>query len=250
MYQNGGQTDPLILQAQSETKAFNTDFPYHTNDSWNGSIYENYYDTSKLVDFYRGNIWIYGSPNELDKIKAAWNKKDWAKFRDFGIIHGEQTSGGKFKLQESLLKKHFTKNDKPPFKTLSEEIDNHKGKFKNEEAKNLKDNSNYHIAFDDNGSFGYTPNENDGIVKTIPFEIETQKKLEILTVTEPLKYDIGIFRKDFKYKNIVSNAFLSVYKKGLDTYGPTYGYNGYEIINKNDIEKEVYEKWDNVLGKI
>ena len=251
-YLDGSSNDPLIKQAQKENQAFITDYPYQSNNTWNNSIYTNYYDTSKLVDFYRGNIWIYGSSNEIQNIKKAWNNKNWASFRNFGILHGETTSGGKFKLQESLLKKHFTKNGIAPFKTLVEEIKDHSSKFKNAKAKNLKDNVNYHIAFDDNGSFAYTPNGNDNGEKDTskPFSVATRKTLETLVVTEPLKYDIGVFRKDFKYKNIVSNAILSIYKKGLDLYGPTYGYNGYRLIKPNEIETEVYGKWESVLGKI
>ncbi len=249
VYKDSGtnKDEDLKAIALAQTNLFSSQYNQN-NLSWNGAIYKNFYNTNKKVDFYRGNIWVYGS--KKTQAKNAWANKNWVNFRDAGILHGDPSSGGRFKLQEKLLKKHFGSD---AFTTLQEEIQNHSSKFKKAYASTMLD-GNYSIAFDDEGSFGWTKRVQD---QTTHFNATNP---EILVVTEPLKYDVGSFREnmDPRQAKLIANAFIKLIEEAeaksesdktkalSEIYGPNYGYNDYALIENRKTELE--DTWISVMG--
>ena len=240
--------DADLKNIAQETNTLFTSLYNDSNDSWDGAVYQNFYHDSEKVDFYRGVIWIYG--NKKTQAKNAWNNKNWANFRDAGILHGGPKSGGRFQLQEKLLKKHFGEK---AFSTLEEEMINHSSKFKKAYASQMKDDG-FSVAFDDEGSFVWTKKTASTFVATAP---------EVLVATEPLKYDVGSFRNNFdpRQGKLIADAFNSLVKDAEDKsnskekaealakiYGPNYGYYDYVLIN--DRKSELEDKFVSVLGDL
>ncbi|MGC7160928.1 ABC transporter thiamine pyrophosphate-binding lipoprotein p37/Cypl [Metamycoplasma hominis] len=248
-YSNGLDDDPLRKIAQSAFDLFNKK-PFENWDDkeykWNGSIYESFYaNKDKLVDYYRGLVAVWGTQEELKAIKEAWNKKDWKTFRNFGIMHGSSSSGSKYLLQEALFKKHFNLKGNE-FKSFLEDKQGNEVKYIKGKIKNIGKGafSKYHIVFDDLGSFAYTHSKGSAIYKLD----DKNSKIEFLTVTEPLKYNIFATSSNIpkELREIIANAMVEVWKEGKDTYGPTVGFNGYKIIN--DPMKEVILPYKNVFN--
>ncbi|NQZ65646.1 MAG: hypothetical protein HRT99_00320 [Mycoplasmatales bacterium] len=238
-YLNGKENDPLYQQAILGTESLKN-YQNISNSEFDGSIYKKYYQNS-FTPFYRGMILICGNNDELKEIRKSWDDKNWEKFLSFGIIHGNNKSGGKFILQEKLLKKHFGKNS---FETLSQEFLDNPSKNKNGKAKDIGKDENYKIAFDDEGSFVWT---NKALFDK-PFQTTDQnKRIELLMVTEPIKYDVGFFRSNFNNEEgkIIAEAFINLAKNNNDTYGPKIGYYNYESIT--DSHNEVYKKFEKVM---
>ena len=228
----------LIAAAQSRlfTGSYNAE-----NSSWNETVYTNFYDTTRKVDFYRGVIWVFGP--KIAEVKKAWNNKNWNDFLNTGILHGGSKSGGRFQLQEKLLKKHFGKN---AFTTLEEVMQKNPSKFKKAYASEMKNDGEFSIAFDAEGSFAWTKRSSGG---TTHFNVTNA---EVLVVTEPLKYDVGSFRSnmDPRQAKLIATAFIKLIEeaeaksgeektKALSKiYGPNYGYNDYRLINNRKTELE------------
>ncbi|WKX02667.1 ABC transporter thiamine pyrophosphate-binding lipoprotein p37/Cypl [Candidatus Mycoplasma mahonii] len=245
-YKDGNENgDELKKIAEAQNTLFHETL--HKNlenddSKWTGSIYRKFYDFSTKVNFYRGMIWIAGADEEVNAIKDAWRDKDWAGFKSFGILHGNKKSGGKFILQEKLLKKHFGKN---AFTTLAEEITNFPNNFREAGSKTMIETiTEYKIAFDYEGSFAWTKNQDrDSNILTY----YDAQNMQVLVVTEPLKYDIGYYRNDFDLlqANLLTKAIINLTEKSTseDIYGPTIGYNGYEKINDiyEDVERPYRE---------
>lgn len=247
-YQNGTNDDPLVQVANATNVTLATNPYQNQKDTFNGSIYPIYYDFNKQVDFYRGAIYIAGDKSTLNDIHKAWDQKDWNTFRNFGIVTGASDSGGQFLLEEKLLQKHFNSDNKKVFSTISQDRLEHPSKWienSNQSARDLQNNlyQDFHIAFDDEGSFGYTKNNDSNYYNP------TNKKLKILTVTEPLKYDIGIFRTNFNsdQAKLLAQAWINLSSAKTDTYGPSIGYNGYQMLASETIANTIYTKWNEVL---
>ncbi|CRH25633.1 High affinity transport system protein p37 precursor [Chlamydia trachomatis] len=69
--------------------------------------------------------------------------------------------------------------------------------------------------------------------------------MEALIVTNPIPYDVGVFRKSVNQleQNLIVQTFINLAKNKQDTYGPLLGYNGYKKIDNFQKEiVEVYEK--------
>lgn len=237
----------LKLIAKNFNDVFN-DIPYNQwsnkledKQKWNGSIYQFLYeDINQKVDFYRGMIMIEGTEQEKEKIKQAWNNKDWNAFKNFGIIHGKTSEFGSFKMQEFLLKKHFNLSENT-FTTLSEEIQKYPNKFSNKQGYTLGQDSQYKIAFDDAVSYAWTKNDND---KTKYTSKNNEGSIEIFIVTEPLLYDLGIVRSKLPkiQQDMIQKTFINLSEKNKDLYGPLIGYNGYKPARTAEEIKSIYEK--------
>ncbi|CAT04721.1 High affinity transport system protein p37 precursor [Mesomycoplasma conjunctivae] len=235
----------LLAEATNNlNKSFlQTPFNNWSNDEnglqkWNGIVYKFLYDLNdKQVNFYRGMIMIAGDDAKRSKIKKAWDDKDFITFRNFGIIHGNESSAGRWKLQENILKQHF--GDK--FTTLKEDKINNPDKYILKEGRDIGQDPNFAIAFDDEASFAWNQNKGDGKRYT---SIEPNGKVEVFALTNPLLYDIGSFRSDFNKKQaeLIVQTFINLAENKTDTYGPNVGYNGYrKIHSKNEILK-IYNK--------
>lgn len=200
--------------------------------NWNNFIYQSIYAGADiLVPFYRGMIMIYGKDDKIKEIEKAWFDKDWTKFKSFGIAAGKPTSAGKYILQEKLLKKHFGKN---AFTTLAEEKNNNPN-FKfltDQEGKNIgnKNLADYHIVFDDEASYAWNQNKASNPPYYTPED--TNAKVKIFMVTDPLPYDFGFFNKSVPSltQYVISEALINLANQKRDKFGPSYGYNGYELI--------------------
>lgn len=229
---NLGNEDADLKKIASDTNSLFKTLYNSSNNTWDGAVYQNFYHGSKKVDFYRGVIWIFG--NKKAQAKEAWDNKNWANFRDAGILHRGPKSGGGFLLQEKLIKKHFGDN---AFSTLEEEMINYSSKFKNTYASQMKDDD-FSIAFDNEGSFVWTKfKTNSTFSATSP---------EVLVATEPLKYDVGSFRNNFdpRQAKLIADGFNALIKDAKSKselkkiYGPNYGYYDYVLIKDRILELE------------
>ncbi|MDC4182115.1 ABC transporter thiamine pyrophosphate-binding lipoprotein p37/Cypl [Mycoplasma bradburyae] len=203
------------------------------NRMWDGNKYEYFYGPANdLISFYRGMILIGGDETTLMGIKKAWTEKNWDAFSAFGIGGGKMSSNGKYIYPMNLLKKHFNN------KSLT--IPN----YQSVKGREIGNNKEVHIVFDDMNSFAWTQNKN----KTTPyytFDVsKPEEKVEILYFTDPALYDIGIFnnRLPSDIINALSESIVELAKNNEDPYGPTVGYNGYRVIN--DANTEVYQFQD------
>ncbi|MDZ7293188.1 ABC transporter thiamine pyrophosphate-binding lipoprotein p37/Cypl [Mycoplasmopsis pulmonis] len=248
-YVNGQNDDPLRKIATDTNAIFNKE-PLYNNwtreaQKWDGKKYEFLYSNpDDLVSFYRGILFIHGTESDLNQIKKAWNEKNWDTFRNFGIISTDNTnSSGKYLLQESLIRKHFNLGQNF---TLATDKLNHPSKYKVGRGRDIGQDANFKIAFDEEGSFAWTENKKDG--KRYTSKIENGK-VEVLTATERLPYDIGSFRKDFdeKQANLIVQTFINLGKSGKDSFGPFVGYNGYKSIANFD--EEVRKIFNNAYGQ-
>lgn len=238
-YQDGSlTTDYLLTSAKQQNTAFHL-LPFkewgEASHSWNGTRYNDFY-TNQLVDFYRGNLWIRGSEETRRRIKEAWRAKDWASFRSFGFILGEPRHTARWRLPEALLKKHFNLPQNTFTDLLSEQV-KYPQLFRNDKAWFMasKLNQNYHIAFDDEASFAYTlsTKENQSY-----YSAPLGEKLEVFAVTDPLLYDVAVVDRGVHplRRKLIALTFLELAKQGLDSFGPSVGFNGYRLVEDEESE--------------
>ncbi|WP_341491066.1 ABC transporter thiamine pyrophosphate-binding lipoprotein p37/Cypl [Mesomycoplasma ovipneumoniae] len=250
-YTDGTENDPLYKGAKQLNELFNKT-PYNEwssdpNDAqkWDTIAYRFLYDESnprKIISYYRGMIMIYGDEKTRAEIKKSWHDKDWRKFRNYGIIHGNLTSAGTFKMQNYILKKHFGSSFKSA--SLNEDRLGHSDKYIQGDGHAIGQNPDFRIAFDDEASFAWTENKKDSKQYTSSeTDSKPDSKVEIFMLTNPASYDIGSFRPKFNklQADLISEAFVNLAKNGKDEYGPNVGYNGYRIINQQDPEfRKIY----------
>lgn len=223
----------LDQKARKISELFN-EIPYRNwtdeNRMWDGNKYQFFYGPEDdLISFYRGMILIGGDQDTLAKIKEAWAQKNWATFSSYGIGGGRTSSNGRYIYPLNLLKKHF--ND--PNLTISD--------YQSVRGREIGTNPKVHIVFDDMNSFAWTQNKNKNVPNYTFNPNDNNTKVEILSLTDPALYDIGVFNKRLinDVINAVSESIVELAKNNQDTYGPTVGYNGYRVIK--DVNKEVYQ---------
>lgn len=244
-YINGLENDPLrIIASDMQNISFGKkNFKDWTDNEfqWNGIRYDKFYDlNANLINTYRGMILISGDNNQLKGVKDAWNKKDWNTFRNYGIITGESNSIGNFILQEKLLLKHFGNQ----FNTLIEDKSQNQNKYKVDSygVEDVGKFSNFVISFSEEGSFSWTHNSQ----YSSSFRPINNNKIEILTVTNPGIYDIGVFNKSLDYKivDLLTESIYQIYKQNVNNneYPSSLGYNGFSKII--DFKKEVIEPYN------
>lgn len=244
-YVDGSGNDPLRKIAKIANDLFNKK-PYKSwtdNEyQWNGKIYEKFYDKEGVnVNYQRGSIMIFGTDSEIKSIKKAWENKDWNAFRNFGIVIGKKSSGTKYIAQEDLFKKHFNlANNK--FSSFANDQINNVNKYITEKPRNIGKGalSKYHIVFDEFASFAYTHNWNKS--KSINYNFycpDGNKKIELLTVTDPIKFNVLVVDKSIPKSAYLAfaNSIINLAKEKKDTYGPNIGFNEYELINESDYSK-------------
>lgn len=262
VFENKFENDPLIEIAQNIQNAsfkWGVDYtPFHmwNNYDWNGIRYNAFY-SDKLTNHYRGMIIMCGTEQEIYEIEKVWNDPlaTWDDFKKFGIIYGDKNSDGNFKLQELILKERFTINNVPPFQTLEQEILNDKNNlFEFDKYGTSKiGKTNKKIAFTDEASFAWIKNSDNSFENYTPLDkngnFDANKKIKILTVTNPSFYDVGLFSKRVNDDliKIFSETFIEMSKENLNSYGDGLGYNGYKIIN--DFDSEVLEKYQKTFGE-
>jgi len=124
-------------------------------------------------------------------------------------MHGSSSSGSKYLLQEALFKKHFNLKGNE-FKSFLEDKQGNEVKYIKGKIKNIGKGafSKYHIVFDDLGSFAYTHSKGSAIYKLD----DKNSKIEFLTVTEPLKYNIFATSSNIpkELREIIANAMVEV----------------------------------------
>ncbi len=256
-YVDGSKNDPLRIIANnmlnlsfgiSENRESNI-FPFETwmNEKgkaplydWNGIRYNHFYSEStsnimdNLTNGYRGMIVVSGTKTQRDNAKTAWDNKNWEDFRNLGIIYGNQTSNGNYKLQEKLLREHFNLGDSW---TLALDMKNNSLKYLFDEygTEKIGKLNEYVISFTDEGSFAWTNNKKN----KDSFRPRDNASIEFLTVTNPAPYDIGVFsgfiKNDLAY--LIAKSIEKTFIDNNNNYGESLGYNGYKIIN--DFDKEV-----------
>lgn len=249
-YIDGTNNDPLRVIANNMQKDSFDKIPlfedWGNNFGWNGVRHDVFYEkntiTNKyvLTDHYRGMIVLNGTSEEIEKAIIAWDEKDWNSFRDLGIIYGDQDSDGNYKLQELLIKKHFNKEKNW---TLNSEIQKFQDKFLKDDYGNTKMGiTNNVISFTDEASFAWTPSNK------VSYRAPNGKQIKILTVTDPLYYDIGFFSNRIKGQ-LLDNfiyAFNYLADSNNNTYGSSIGYNGYKEIT--DYQTEVLDKYNKTFN--
>lgn len=238
-YVDGSENDPLVKIAKNmQNLSFGENYQYpfsswktNKNDSlnydWNGIRYNKFYAKDKKIDFYRGMIVLSNTQENIKKAKKAWNEKNWNDFRNQGIITGNIDSFGNYELQENLIKKHFNlPND---FKLINDKKD-HQDKYDIDPygTQKIGKSKKFTIHFTDEASFAWTNNLKDKNSYT-PLEGSV---IEILTVTEPTFYDIGVFNKSLD-KNLINLLTKSIIFAGdeVKKYGDLLGYNAFKKID-------------------
>ncbi|AWX42951.1 High affinity transport system protein p37 precursor [Metamycoplasma cloacale] len=235
-----GMTDKEIINTTESL--FNAKPFVEWNDSeyqWDGNKYNFFYDNEGLSDFYRGAIWIWGNPETLGKLKEAWDNKDYDQFINYGIQTGKESSASKYLEQEKLFVKHFNKTGNE-FKSFAFDKIRRSDKYKVGNAKELSEgpNMNYHIVFDELGSFAYTHNYkklNDGsIQKRDYFRPKiANTELKLLAVTDKIYYNkfvLNTKKMNDKEIKLLQDCIINVKQAGYDNYGPRVGFNGYKRI--------------------
>ncbi|UVD81699.1 hypothetical protein NV226_00040 [Mycoplasma iguanae] len=223
-FDDGTESDPFKI-AQNMQELFDKK-PFEewelTTEQWSGSTWNFLYDTKKTVDFYRGQISIVGTEEIRKEIKAAWNAKDWNKFRNFGILHIEN-----LKLFEKTLKEHFNNS----FTSLEADKLQNPDKYSKGYLKDIGQKSGFAISLDNEAPFAWEKNKNVDAQETDKkFTTKTGEKIDFLTVTDKHLYDIGIFKKNFNslQADLIVQTFINLAKNQQDIYGPNVGYNGYK----------------------
>lgn len=210
-----------------------------TDNDWDGAKYPKYYNKPKeTVKYYRGMILISGTDTELKKIREAWNKKTpegFLEFAKFGIIHGRPTSAGSYLLPQALIRKHFNLGNN--WSLLTSGID--RSKLQKSSGSEIGQDPKFKIAFDDEGSWAWQKNDSSKNNNNLPnlFNPVTKgAKIEVLSVTDPLYYDYGVFsnkhRNNLLLKELILRTFRALsnettensIKDGLGFYS---GYNDY-----------------------
>lgn len=246
---NGDDLVKIAKEAQKmfERKKFN-DWG-HSEYGWDGSKF-NYFYSKDLIDFYRGNIMMWGNKSTIERIKKAWVEKDWNTFRNFGIMTGKENSASKYLLQEQLFKKHFNLPNNE-FTSFALDRQKNPNKYKIDKAKNLSkgENKNYHIVFDELGSFAYTNNKKNNKQLNYYSCENPEDRIEFLTVTDPIKYNVLATSNSLseKKRELLAKAIYNIWKNGYDDYGKTVGFNGYKIIK--NYYKEVIEPYKRVFDE-
>ncbi|PZV99958.1 ABC transporter thiamine pyrophosphate-binding lipoprotein p37/Cypl [Metamycoplasma auris] len=252
-YKDGKETDPLRELAKKAHTLFAAKKYTEWKDDeykWNGSIYEHFYDTNGIVPHYRGVVMIHGDKDTRDKIKKAWEEKDWNTFRNFGIVTSSEDSGSKYILQEQLFKRHFGKDKFESFKKDKLKANaKYISSGKDAKPRNIGQGSikEYHIVFDDLGSFAHTHNSKDGKPNKF-YSPEGNSEIEFLTVTEALRYNvIAVDKKVFNDEEIkvLQDVIINLAKDKKDDYGPTVGFNGY--IKINNVENDVIKPYNEIF---
>ncbi|EGZ31256.1 High affinity transport system protein p37 precursor [Malacoplasma iowae] len=249
-YSDGGTNDPLRIIAEEMQKVSFDKNPIFENwglsFGWNNIRHDDFYakdsKTSNyiLTDHYRGMIVLNGTDEDIKKAENAWDTRDWESFRNLGIIYGDQSSDGNYKLQELLLKKHFKKDKNW---TLNSDIEKYPDKYLKDDFGNTKMGiSSNVISFTDEASFAWTPSNKTS------YKTPNGKKIKILTVTDPLYYDIGFFSK--RITGALLDNFIYAFKyleiNNLNTYGASIGYNGYREIK--NYQTEVLDKYNKTFN--
>ncbi|MGZ9761862.1 ABC transporter thiamine pyrophosphate-binding lipoprotein p37/Cypl [Mycoplasma sp. 394] len=251
-YTDGLDDDDLRKIAKNEDTLFHAKPRSQWDDknngyNWDGQIYQSLYNAkTDLVPYQRGSIVLIGTDDIRSKIKQAWNSKNWNEFIKYGIVTGKNTSGGKYLLQQALLKKHFGASFKPLATVASETPDNILigGKIK---EMNNPNEAKKHIFFDDETSWAWTKYKPHDAYE-INQSTRPNEKLEEFIVTEVLPYNVGVFGPYVSSDaiNQVTAAFVNLYKNDKDIFGPTVGFNGYRKIDNPDVE--FWPIVDNILG--
>lgn len=250
-YFDGSLNDPLrIIAKDMQTVSFGTNYehPHSTwtdlDYQWNGIRYDKFYSkNNELVNGYRGMILLSGKKEVIETAKDYWDKKDWNNFRNLGIIVGNKESIGNYKLQELLIKQHFSLEN--TWTLASDELKN-PDKYNYDEygTELIGKNEKFIISFTDEASFAWT-HRNKNTTGYTPIE---NSVIEILTVTNPSIYDIGTFSKyiDNELMNLMSQAIIKTYENNDNLYGEGLGYNGYKLIN--DFNSEVLNHYKNTFN--
>lgn len=243
-YLNGTETDPLrkiAMEMQDMSFGKNYEYPFSTwkNEKgevpmydWNGIRYNHFYDETSLTNHYRGMILLSGTDEQIKQAKDAWNIKNFEDFRNLGIIVGDNTSMGNYKLQENLIKIHFELGANF---TLAEDKKNHENKYDFDKYGTEKiGKTDKIISFTDEGSFAWT----NAIINDQSYRPIQNKKIEIITVTNPYLYDLGVFSKnvDNTLANFLAKAIEQTYLENNNLYGNSFGYNGYKVITNFESE--------------
>lgn len=249
-YVDGQPNDALRIIAENMQKDSFDKIPIFENwglsFGWNNIRHDDFYAkeplTNKyiLTDHYRGMIVLNGTQEEIQKAESAWNSRDWDNFRNLGIIYGDQSSDGNFKLQELLIRKHFKKESSW---TLNSDIQKYPDKYLKDDYGNTKMGiSSNVISFTDEASFAWTPSNKTS------YRTPNGKKIKILTVTDPLYYDIGFFSNRINgqlLKNFIY-AFQYLQQTDNNSYGSSIGYNGYKEIK--DYKTEVLDRYNKIFN--
>ncbi|WP_406617501.1 ABC transporter thiamine pyrophosphate-binding lipoprotein p37/Cypl [Mycoplasmopsis adleri] len=233
-----GEDNYLIKQAKNQNEIFNSHNGYANwpSKDYINSTYEWCYEPNKTVGWQRGSIWIMGTDEELAKIKEAWNTRNYEEFRKFGIIMGKEDSGSKYLLPQALFRKQFNKYFANS--SFSEELNNAQLSSyytKSLKAKDMGKQKSYKIAFDNEMAFAYT--KSDGKKYVVNQKENPGAKLEILTVTDAIPYNIGVASKNIKQDilNAILDGFKETVKLNKNFVGVAYGFNDYAAVtNVND----------------
>ncbi|ADN68950.1 ABC transporter thiamine pyrophosphate-binding lipoprotein p37/Cypl [Mycoplasmopsis fermentans] len=242
LYDPSKSNNFATLQAQYENELFNSEGGYvnWSDKSMGGFVdykFLNMYEADKYVDHQRGCIWIYGTNEERNLIKKAWNDKDWETFYKKGIYYGSNDSASKYHLPQALLKKQF--NLDKNF-TLDSFASSNSKYFKKGKAKELgKDNSsNYHIAFDNENSFAYSNHGNKALENRDFYVKDKNKTYEMLTLTDPIPYNVAIANNSLS-KNVLellAQTYIELANKNNNYVGNLWGLNHYSVISNEQTE--------------
>ncbi|SMC18591.1 ABC transporter thiamine pyrophosphate-binding lipoprotein p37/Cypl [Mycoplasmopsis agassizii] len=217
-----------------------------TREKWDGVKWEFLYGDLTTKDgnknttpYYRGMVAIVGNDETIEKIKKAWNDKNWQDFYNFGIVHGKTEKQGKYIIQEKLFKDHF--GDHATIASIPS------GKHKIDDGNTIGTLSGYRIFLDDMYSFAWQHNKDGGTKKNI-FNPPQGERIEILTLTNSLFYDIVAFNKDLlneQERKLLLDAFIALSLEDKDSFGKGSGYNFYRYIN--DFNKEIKEPYEKAI---
>lgn len=242
LYDPSKSNNFATLQAQYETELFNSEGGYvnWSDKSMGGFVdykFLNMYEKDKYVDHQRGCIWIFGTNEERNLIKKAWNDKDWETFYKKGIYYGSNDSASKYHLPQALLKKQFNLDRNftlDSFASLNSKY------FTKGKAKELgKNNSSlYHIAFDNENSFAYTNHEDNALENRDFYVKDKNKAYEILTLTDPIPYNVAIANNSLsKYVlEFLAKTYIELADKNNNYVGNLWGLNHYSEIKDEQTE--------------
>lgn len=253
-YVDGSENDPLRVIAQNMQQAsfgLNYQYPLSTwdtqtgpNYNWNGIRYNAFYDESApLVNGYRGMIVLSGTTTQINNAITYWDNKDWNNFRNLGIITGNTSSAGNYQLEENLIRTHFNLGTNW---TIAEDRNENPSYYDTDTygTSKMGKDANFVIDFTDEASFAWT-NNTSGNGDYTP---RTGAQIQILTVTNPAIYDIGVFSQTVSQDvaNLFTQAIINLYENNDNLYGEGLGYNGYSKIT--NFNSEVIQPMEEALG--
>ncbi|WP_406615222.1 ABC transporter thiamine pyrophosphate-binding lipoprotein p37/Cypl [Mycoplasmopsis hyopharyngis] len=249
-YIDGTISDPLRKLATEQNKVYFEsgfgEFKNWTIDNpalkWDGGKYSVFYNTKDTTDTYKGVILISGTDSQLEQIVKAWEEKKWEKFINFGIVHGSNTSGSKYKYQVNLLSKHFNKPIKEIVEFLEDSNDKRHIKGKAKELLGISkdlDGKNIvakNIAFESEGVFNWTKNPQMNYFNPT----EQEAKIRVLTTTAVAPYSVLLGRSKMEEleKNILQDIFASLSFKE-NTLGLYTGWNKFKSGGKEEFWKYI-----------